>query len=270
MWWTLTGNFGNILPIDWTKTYARQLQLPTLNLNKANINADLLRTNVNELLNDPNVDEEELAKDLDLHSLILSSLQHEPLFTAEQVLEEIDEIMKDEQESVAANSKLVKAGNGNGSEIGSPMSTTSDIDEELVKSSQTAEAKSCGISSLLYEEKLGGLNTAQLNELFVELERMIQAHSEVLISELALRDELEFEKELKNSFISILLGIQNKRRQHHMDKKRVSGKGASDGTKYLTTVIPYNPEDGSPDLRTMQILIKSKYLAMFARLCIIH
>lgn len=32
-----------------------------------------------------------------------------------------------------------------------------------------------------------------------------------LIQELALRDELEFEKELKNQFISLLIGIQNKR-----------------------------------------------------------
>ena len=23
VWWTLTGNFGNMMPIDWTKTYAR-------------------------------------------------------------------------------------------------------------------------------------------------------------------------------------------------------------------------------------------------------
>lgn len=33
MWWTITGNFGNILPIDWSKSYARKVQLPVLNLN---------------------------------------------------------------------------------------------------------------------------------------------------------------------------------------------------------------------------------------------
>ena len=32
MWWTLTGNYGNILPIDWSKSTARRLQLPTLQL----------------------------------------------------------------------------------------------------------------------------------------------------------------------------------------------------------------------------------------------
>lgn len=38
--------------------------------------------------------DDDVAKDLDLHSLIISSLQQEPMFTAEQVLEEIEEIMQ--------------------------------------------------------------------------------------------------------------------------------------------------------------------------------
>ena len=33
MWWTITGNFGNILPIDWSKSYTRKMHLPSLNLN---------------------------------------------------------------------------------------------------------------------------------------------------------------------------------------------------------------------------------------------
>merc|ERR1719319_2024623 len=32
VWWTLTGNFGNMMPIDWTKSYTRAKHLPTLNL----------------------------------------------------------------------------------------------------------------------------------------------------------------------------------------------------------------------------------------------
>lgn len=61
---------------------------------------------------------------------------------------------------------------------------------------------------------------SQLNELFMELEVLIREFSETLISELALRDELEYEKELKNTFISLLLAVQNKRRQYHVEKKR--------------------------------------------------
>lgn len=52
------------------------------------------------------------------------------------------------------------------------------------------------------------------------MDSLISALSETLISELALRDELEYEKELKNQFISLLLAVQNRRRQHHVAKKR--------------------------------------------------
>lgn len=66
------------------------------------------------------------------------------------------------------------------------------------------------------------LSLSQLNELYLELEVLIREFSETLISELALRDELEYEKELKNTFISLLLAVQNKRRQYHVEKKRNS------------------------------------------------
>lgn len=234
MWWTLTGNFGNILPIDWSKTLARKLQLPTLNINEA-LKDDQKKANLNDLF-DPSVDEEELAKDLDLHSLILASLQQEPIFTAEQVIEEIDEIMMQESTSSTANSDT----------------STSD------KSSVNGETKSKfnAVASLLYEEKLKTYSISQLNELYIEIEQMIQSNSETLIQELALRDELEFEKELKNNFISLLLSIQNKRRQHHIERKR--GRVSGD-PKYLTTVIPYNANQGPLDVRTLQVLIKSMY-----------
>lgn len=68
--------------------------------------------------------------------------------------------------------------------------------------------------------ELRDLSLSQLNEFFMELEVLIREFSETLITELALRDELEYEKELKNTFISLLLAVQNKRRQYHVEKKR--------------------------------------------------
>jgi hypothetical protein len=68
--------------------------------------------------------------------------------------------------------------------------------------------------------ELAELSLNELNELLVEQEAQIKDYSEVLIAELALRDELEFEKELKNSFISHLLAVQTKRRQHNLDRKK--------------------------------------------------
>ena len=32
VWWTITGNFGNMMPIDWSKSTTRAKHLPTLNL----------------------------------------------------------------------------------------------------------------------------------------------------------------------------------------------------------------------------------------------
>lgn len=110
---------------------------------------------------------------------------------------------------------------------------------------------------LLFEQQLRTLNVTQLNEIYLDLERMIQNHSEILISELALKDELEYEKELKNQFISLLICIQNKRRKQNLIKKN-NPKAAQEsvGAKYLTTVIPYNRSLGAPDTRTLQVLIK--------------
>jgi hypothetical protein len=91
---------------------------------------------------------------------------------------------------------------------------------------------------------------------------LIQEFSETLIAELALRDELEYEKELKNTFISLLLAVQNKRRQYHVERKRTSCSNSATRApnrldpKYLTTVIPYHLWSGPPDNQALQVLIK--------------
>lgn len=72
----------------------------------------------------------------------------------------------------------------------------------------------------IFVSELKTLSLSQLNELYLELEVLIREFSETLIAELALRDELEYEKELKNTFISLLLAVQNKRRQYHVERKR--------------------------------------------------
>jgi hypothetical protein len=139
----------------------------------------------------------------------------------------------------------------------SGASTTSDSisTDKSPSSTGAGDGHKTSIAALLYEEKLKTYSSVQLNELYLELERMIQHNSETLIHELALRDELEFEKELKNTFISLLLSVQNKRRQHHIERKR----GRTLEPKYLTTVIPYNTGRGTPGVPTLQILIKSKF-----------
>ncbi|GJQ86082.1 hypothetical protein Trydic_g10050 [Trypoxylus dichotomus] len=237
MWWTITGNFGNILPIDWSKSYARKLHMPALNLNE-NKQEPLTPDDDLELSSE----DEAVASDLDMHALILGGLHQdaEPLKTAEEVIQEIDDMMQEESSSLERSP-------------GSRASLT-DANETLEKAKEV-------LSSPLYEDKLRDLSLSQLNELFMELEVLIREFSETLISELALRDELEYEKELKNTFISLLLAVQNKRRQYHVEKKRSSksnGVRPANGLdpKYLTTVIPYHLDSGPPDNQTLQVLIK--------------
>ena len=271
--------------------------------------------------------DEQLAKDLDFHCLILCSGQpfsgnnkdnavEKPLpFTAEQVLNEIDALLEDEEhlpheelneshdieeenkkeeeEEEAYVSTTVDQVNSNSSTLAEdldPITSDSGLPETtqmsdslcLMSSEQNFGCISGSVSSFSLDEQqlhvrksaqtgltgsapnlagiekslLSGLTICQLNELFLDLERMIQQLSEVLIQQLALRDELEFEKEQKNTFISLLLSIQNKRRKQNLQRK---GPGRpSEPGKHLSTVIPYPVNSGPPDSATIQVLIKSK------------
>lgn len=242
MWWTITGNFGNILPIDWSKSYTRQMHMPTLNLaeNRQTQNTNTTvadgvnngvtakASNILDELNDLSSEDEAVANDLDMHALILNGLnaeQEEPIKTVEEVIKEIDDIMDEATPS----------------------------EDDLLESEVMEKAKEV-LGAPLYADKLQYLTISQLNELYMEMEVLIQEFSETLINELALRDELEYEKELKNTFISLLLAVQNKRRQFHVEKKR--GKSQGQDPKYLTTVIPYHMENGTPNNQALQVLIK--------------
>lgn len=93
MWWTITGNFGNILPIDWSKSYSKQMHVPTLKLGERPAETP------DDEIQDLSSEDEAVAADLDLHQLILGDMQHNdnrPVQTAEEVIREIDDIM-DEQ-----------------------------------------------------------------------------------------------------------------------------------------------------------------------------
>ncbi|KAL7294902.1 fasciculation and elongation protein zeta-2 [Trichogramma pretiosum] len=240
MWWTLTGTFGNILPIDWSKSYARKMHLPSLNLNESAESSN--GTGVEDLSSE----DEAVATDLDMHALILSSPtdncnMEEPVKTADEVLKEIDDIMQE-----------------------SPMSDASMASESLLEINEALERSKEVLSSPLHEKRLQEYTSKQLSELLSEMDSLIAALSETLINELALRDELEYEKELKNQFISLLLAVQNRRRQHHVAKKRNQILNATSPqtqrksveSKYLTTVIPYHSSSGVLDNQSLQVLIK--------------
>ncbi|XP_011495621.1 PREDICTED: fasciculation and elongation protein zeta-2 [Ceratosolen solmsi marchali] len=241
MWWTITGTFGNILPIDWSKSYTRKMHVPALNLNKSS-------KSINGTgLEDLSSEDEAVATDLDMHALILSSRNdnynvEEAVKTADEVLKEIDDIMEE-----------------------SPSSDTLFNSESLLEINEALERSREVLSSPLHEKRLQQYSLKQLSDLLNEMDSLISALSETLISELALRDELEYEKELKNQFISLLLAVQNRRRQHHVTKKRnqlqngtspLLQRKLTQDSKYLTTVIPYHTENTLLDNQSLQVLIK--------------
>jgi len=243
VWWTLTGNFGNMMPIDWSKSYTRAAHLPTLNLCDPRSVAQHAPGEANEL-----GDEDDLvAADLDMHQLILQSEgggggTGEPIKTAEDVMREIEDIIDEDDDDDDEEGGRVPAG---GDMVGY-------LPPHSVRSSTF-------IGQALQGRKLEDLSVSELTQIHSDIEVLVRDLSEELVADLGSRDELEFEKELKNNFISLLLSIQSKRRQHNVDggvngpvRRRKEGRDL----KYLTTVIPYNAEKGCPPLSTLQVLVK--------------
>jgi len=226
VWWTLTGNFGNMMPIDWTKSYTRAKHLPTLNLCDP-------KPPDPEMLNE---EDDIVAADLDMHQLILNSEAHQPvdpIKSAEEVLQEIDDIIEEEDDE-----------DGRGVE-GPPVGY---LPPHSFRSSTF-------IGRALQGRKLEDMSLSELTKLYSDIEDHVRDLSEELVADLGVRDELDFEKELKNNFISLLLSIQSKRRQHNVDSGQ-SQRRRREGYKYLTTVIPYNAERGCPPIQTLQVLVK--------------
>lgn len=85
----------------------------------------------------------------------------------------------------------------------------------------------------VYAPGVRTLSVAELNERLEEVDTNIRRFSEELVQQLALRDELEFEKEVKNSFISALIDVQNRQKEHRellkKKKKLKAGAGTSQG-----------------------------------------
>ncbi|XP_070577167.1 fasciculation and elongation protein zeta-2-like isoform X3 [Ptychodera flava] len=233
LWKKMTGKYGNVMPLDWKKSHARKLQMPVLNLNEKQ---------EQEVSNLDLPEDGELAQQLDMHSLIVSSINQEPMFTADEVIEEIDEIFQQ----------------------ASPDGTQSEEDRWSLISQELLKLRERSITTSSYEEivdipGLKSLSLHALNELLEELESTIKEYSEVLIEQLALRDELEYEKEIKNQFISNLISVQNKLKARNPKGKKGAPKkklkNGSEGGSFLTTVIPYH-KNGPPSVETLQILNK--------------
>ncbi|KAM4580286.1 fasciculation and elongation protein zeta-2 isoform 1-T2 [Odontesthes bonariensis] len=258
IWNALTSNYGRVMPVDWKRSRTCSLYISSFNLEEKP-----RKTDVAEELSD----EDELREQLDMHSIIVPCLAEEPLVTAEQVIEEIEEMMQDSSDMEA--------------ERNPPQSDLSTLSLDVQRCSPG------------FEERVRALSVAELTQRLEEAETNIGRFSEELVQQLAVRDELEFEKEVKNSFISALIDVQNRQKEHRESlrkkKKLKGGGGTSQGltektpasrfsmeglssvfqnsfrqtfgsgcrdTQYLTTVIPYEKKGHPPSVEDLQILTK--------------
>ncbi|XP_077062024.1 fasciculation and elongation protein zeta-2 isoform X4 [Siphateles boraxobius] len=228
IWNALTDNYSNVMPVDWNQSRVRSLHLSTLSLEDrprvGGVNLDLS-------------DDEDLREQMDMHSIIVSSIIEEPLLTAEQVIEEIEELMQDSPEMV--------------SEQKASHSDLSFISQKSVRSH----------SGQIYQDRVKLMCVEELNDELEEVETVIRGYSEELVQHLAMRDELEFEKEVKNSFISVLIDVQNRQKEHRemlKKKRRVKTVSGSESlpSSCVTTVIPYERKDGPPSVQDLQIFTK--------------
>ncbi|XP_073459665.1 fasciculation and elongation protein zeta-1 isoform X1 [Aquarana catesbeiana] len=215
-----------------------------------------------------------------------SGINEEPLLTADQVIEEIEEMMQNspdpEEELDEDDNDLEEISTHSDSILLQEMQALS----KTFNNNWTAEA---GLQHMSREE---------LTQLLERVERAICDYSEELVQQLARRDELEFEKEVKNSFITALLEVQNRQKEHRelvkkrrkekglslqsnrperhgqMPMKRFSMEGLSNilqtgirqtfgnsgnDKQYLNTVIPYEKKATPPSVEDLEMLTNILY-----------
>ncbi|XP_068186820.1 fasciculation and elongation protein zeta-1 isoform X2 [Antennarius striatus] len=166
-------------------------------------------------------------------------LNEEPLITADQVIEEIVEMMEnspdpgeteeeDDEESSHCSSR-----------------TSPSLLEEIRQLSQ-ASNNNCSY------EGLSLMPSSALDELLHRVEAAIREYSEELVSQLARREEMEFEKEVKNTFITALMEVQNRQKEQRDNKRRRRDKTLSLQGGSL------NGENTGPTEKTGSMPIKCK------------
>uniref|UniRef100_A0A8C5GDD9 Fasciculation and elongation protein zeta 1 n=1 Tax=Gouania willdenowi TaxID=441366 RepID=A0A8C5GDD9_GOUWI len=150
-------------------------------------------------------------------------LNEELLVSADQVIEEIVEMMENSPDPGETEEEDEE-------EISSSSRTNPSLLEEI---RQLSEASNNNCSY----EGLSLMPSSALMELLRRVESAICEYSDELVSQLARRDELEFEKEVKNTFITALMEVQNRQKeQRESSKRRRRDKALSlQGTGTATT-----------------------------------
>ena len=134
----------------------------------------------------------------------------EPVKSADEVIKEIEEIIDDEDNFEGGPSLMSDDPAQLGSSLGTdPSCNTQNVASYLPNLPLSSRRL---LSQALRGRNLEDLSMNELSQILNDIELLIKDLSEELVSDLGIRDELEYEKELKNTFISLLLSIQSRRR----------------------------------------------------------
>ncbi|XP_063750295.1 fasciculation and elongation protein zeta-1 [Eleginops maclovinus] len=134
-------------------------------------------------------------------------LNEEPLITADQVIEEIDEMMENSPDPGETEEEDEEESSRCSSSINPSLL-------EEIRQLSLASNNNCSY------EGLSLMPSSALVELLQRVEATIREFSEELVSQLARREELDFEKEVKNTFITALMEVQNRQREQRDSSKR--------------------------------------------------
>uniref|UniRef100_A0A8C0T004 Fasciculation and elongation protein zeta 1 n=1 Tax=Canis lupus familiaris TaxID=9615 RepID=A0A8C0T004_CANLF len=248
VWDALTDNYIPSLSEDW-----RDPNMEALNGNSSD-------TEIHEK-------EEEEFNEKSEHD---SGINEEPLLTADQVIEEIEEMMQNSPDPEEEEEVLEEEDEGE---------TSSQADSVLL---QEMQALTQTFNNNWSYEGLRHLSGSELTELLDQVEGAIRDFSEELVQQLARRDELEFEKEVQNKQKEQRELMKKRRKEKglslqssriekgsQMPLKRFSVEGISNilqsgirqtfgssGTdkQYLNTVIPYEKKALPPSVEDLQML----------------
>lgn len=136
------------------------------------------------------IEDEELAKALDHHSIITSQLPDDHIQTVDEIIEEIDRLMTADEDEYDNNGEV-------------------EIDLDLCDPlGAAAECRSAYVWKPL--SFLQQMSIAQLNALVDELDTCIRHHSACLVQELAIREALDYEQEVKDIFFTRLHEVQGR------------------------------------------------------------
>lgn len=285
IWKRITDNYGLVQPLDWINSRTRKLHIPALELSfNSKESGDINGNSKSE------EDMNTLQKEMDLHRLIEYNVytemnatelspsikldgRYKDVQTADEVIQELEEIMLDAEEQDAAFDDELQQQTGiiigDNDSIGLYSSDTDFTSDE---SSVLHGGRALGSPSSQDEsDRATVLKSMSINELSEELNNMdqtVKLLSEDLLNQLNLRDEMLYGKEVRNAFISKVLEVQYKQEQFQQNSKahigryrfgKLSKSFSTSNTaapgRFLTSVIPY--EDGAaPTLEDLQALIK--------------